>query len=61
MIASVHEIDLIAKEFQKHEKCHREYTRTVRESVHPSKNGEDDLNGNIDVVLSIIEKDIYDD
>ena len=58
MIASVHETDSIAKEFQKHEKCYREYTRIVRESVLQSKNDEDDPHGNIDVVLSIIEKDV---
>ena len=58
MIASVHETDLIAKEFQKHEKCYREYTRIVRESVSQSKNDEDDPHGNIDVVLFIIEKDV---
>ena len=46
MIASVHETDLIAKEFQKHEKCYREYTRIVRESVPQSKNDEHDPHGN---------------
>ena len=56
MIASIHETDLIAKELQKHKKCYREYTRIVRESVPQSKNEEDDLHGNIDMVLSIIDK-----
>ena len=59
MIASIHETDLIAKELQKQEKCYnREYTRIVRESVPQSKNEEDDLHGNIDTVLSIIDKNV---
>ena len=61
MIASVHETDLIAKEFQKHEKCYREYTKIVRESVPQSKNDEDDPYGNIDVALSIIERMFFKD
>lgn len=33
MVVAVAETDLIAKEFQKHEKCYREYTRVVMESA----------------------------
>ena len=33
MITAVTDIDLIAKELQKHEKCYREYSRIVREET----------------------------
>ena len=60
MIRAVTETDLIAKEFQKHEKCYLEYTRVVRKMAEPTEStSDDDLQlGDYDAVLSLVENDI---
>ncbi len=58
MIVAVAETDLIAKEFRKHEKCYRDYTRVVRESAYETEKDEDELKGNFDAVISIVDNDV---
>ena len=43
MIAAVTETDLIAKEFQKHQKCYLEYTRVVRKEDEATESTGDDI------------------
>ena len=56
MVVAVAETDLIAKEFQKHEKCHREYTRVVREGASETEKREDDVKGNFDAVETLMNE-----
>eukprot|EP00112_Aurelia_sp_Birch-Aquarium-sp1_P017646 Seg411.7 transcript_id=Seg411.7/GoldUCD/mRNA.D3Y31 product="hypothetical protein" protein_id=Seg411.7/GoldUCD/D3Y31 len=58
MVVAVAETDLIAKEFQKHEKCYREYTRVVRESASEMEKDQDEVKGNFDAVLSMVDNDV---
>ena len=58
MVVAVAETYLIAKKFQKHEKCYREYKRVVRESASETEKGEDEEKGNFDAVLSMIDYDV---
>ena len=55
MLIEVRDTDLNAKEFQKHEKCYREYTRIVRKETLEEENLDEKVAlGNYDVVLSIV-------
>ena len=38
MLLEIHEVDLIAKEFKKHDKCYRNYTRLIYENLEQEKN-----------------------
>ena len=38
MLLEIHEVDLIAKEFKKHDKCDRDYTRLIYENLEQEKN-----------------------
>ena len=38
MLLEIHEVDLIAKEFKKHDKCYRNYTRLIYENLEHEKN-----------------------
>ena len=60
MTAAVAETDLIAREFQKHEKCYREYTRVVRDQSEAAEVNTDDSEsyGNLDAVLCMIDNDV---
>lgn len=59
MIATAAGTDLIAREFQKHEKCYREYTRVVRDHNEAAEvNNADESNGNLDAVLFMIDNDV---
>ena len=59
MITAVTETDLIAKEFQKHQKCYLEYTRVVRkEDEAIESTGDDILLGSYDAVVSLVQSDI---
>ena len=59
MLIEVRDTDLIAKEFQKHEKCYREYTRIVRKETLEEENLDEKVaRGNYDVVLSIVKNNI---
>ena len=58
MIVAVRETDLIAKEFQKHDKCYLDYTRVVRKRAESAENVSDDQLGDYDAVLSLVEHDI---
>ena len=51
---------MIAKEFQKHERCYLEYTRIIRQRASTVTSTDDDNEtfGNFDAVLSLIENDI---
>ena len=59
MVILVSDTDLIAKEFQKHEKCYRDYTRVARECVAEARKEDDGAQGgNFDAVLDMIDQDI---
>ena len=58
MIVAVAGTDLIAKEFQKHEKCYRDYTRVVRENASETEKDEDEVKGNFDAVISMVDNDV---
>ena len=59
MITAVTETDLIAKEFQKHQKCYLEYTRIVWEEDGAIENAGDDISrGSYDAVVSLVQNDI---
>ena len=58
MIVAVCKTDLIAKEFQKHDKCYLDYTRVVRRGAESAENVNDDQLGGNDAVLSLVEHDI---
>ena len=38
MLLEIHEVDLIAKELKKHDKCYRNYTRLIYENLEHEKN-----------------------
>ena len=38
MLLEIHEVGLIAKEFKKHDKCYRDYTRLIYENLEQEKN-----------------------
>ena len=61
MIIAVSQTDLIAKEFQKHEKCYLDYTRIVRKSSSAAESTSEKTcsgNGDFDSVLSLIDNDV---
>ena len=59
MLIEVRDTDLIAKEFQKHKKCYREYTMIVRKETLEEENLDEKVAcGNYDVVLSIVKNNI---
>ena len=58
MIVARSETDLIAKEFQKHEKCYIDYSRVVRKRAESAENIYDDQTGDYNAVLSLLEHDI---
>ena len=58
MIVAVRETDLIAKEFQKHDKYYLDYTRVVRRRAESAENVNDDQLGDYNAVLSLVEHDI---
>ena len=56
MTTAVTDIDLIAKEFQKYEKCYREYTRIVREEALQEEHVDEEfIRGNYEVVLYMVK------
>ena len=59
MIGAITGTDLIAKEFQKHEKCYLEYTRVTRKKAEETTgSSEDQQLGDYEAVLSLVENDI---
>lgn len=58
MNIAVANIDLIAKEFQKHEKCYRECTLVFRENIEAGPSNETQPTGSYDAVLSLVDNDI---
>ena len=53
MLLEIHEVDLIAKEFKKHNKCYRDYTRLIYENLEQEKNPIYST-GDYDAVVKII-------
>ena len=58
MIIAVSETDLIAKEFQKHDKCYLDYTRVIRNRDKSTESIDDNQLGDYNAVLSLVEYDI---
>lgn len=58
MLLEITDIDLIAKEFQKHEKCYRDYTRNKKTENVEGNLDENFAHGNYDAVLSIVRDNI---
>ena len=57
MLLEIHEVDLIAKEFKKHDKCQLDYTRLIYENVEQEKNPIYST-GDYDAVVKIIEEQV---
>ena len=59
MLLEITSVDLIAKEFQKHEKCYRNYTRNKKQEKLQGKSLDENVaHGNYDAVLSVITDNI---
>ena len=58
MLLQIHEVDLIAKEFKKHDKCYHDYTRRIYENLEQEKNPVYST-GNYDAVVKIIEEQVF--
>ena len=58
MLLHIHEVDLTAKEFKKHDKCYRDYTRRIYENLEQEKNPIYSTE-NYDVVVNIIEEQVF--
>ena len=58
MLLQIHEVDLIAKEFKKQDKCYRDYTRRIYENLEQEKNPVYST-GNYDAVVKIIEEQVF--
>ena len=56
IITAVTGIDLIAKEFSKHQTCYVNYTRITRETKKNSASSERDIAGDFQSVCNVIEK-----
>ena len=57
MLLEIHEVDLIAKEFKKHDKCYCDYTRLIYENLEQEKNPIYST-GDYDAVVKIIEEQV---
>ena len=55
---AVNGVDLIAKEFKKHDKCYRDYTRVLYDDASKTKELVYDI-GNYEAVTQIIEEQVY--
>ena len=57
MLGAISEVDLIAKEFQKHDACYRDYTRLIQEvdKAGEEKNAAMFLRGNYEAVCKIVD------
>ena len=53
ILLEIHEVDLIAKEFEKHNKCYCDYTRLIYENLEQEKNPIYST-GDYDAVVKII-------
>lgn len=59
MLLEITGVDLIAKEFQKHEKCYRNYTRNKKEEKLQDETLDENVaHGNYDAVLSVVRDNI---
>jgi hypothetical protein len=58
MIDAVTDVDLIAKEFSKHQKCYLNYTRIARKTCPENQtlSENNDISGNFDSVCNVIEE-----
>lgn len=58
MLIAVKDTDLIAKDFQKHESCYRDYTRIVWRSEPAELDNSEDGSGDFNAVCGVIEENI---
>ena len=57
MLLEIQDLDLIAKEFKKHDKCYRDYTRLIYDSLEEEKNPIY-CSGDYEAVVKIIEEQV---